>query len=323
MNLKIIISCFFLLSFSLAASAQEPVKADTLIKKLDSLANKTNNAGAQNNNINAAAYNDVTKLTPHSYFILLGSDIKQEFTKPFHMKGKDWGNLGKFALVEVALGFADEPIQKNVLSLRNKSAGVRNVGGFITHFGGVYEFASLGAFGLYGILAKSEKVKTTTLLATQSVITAVLAEAVMKTIAGRARPNFYPETIEAEPKFLGPFGKTGRDATGTKSNSSFPSGHTTAAFSAATVFAVEYKNKPYIPIIAYSMATLVGLSRITENKHWATDVVAGAALGYLNGRQVSYNYHRYAKIKKGKKNNVAFNLSYDYGKLMPGLVWKL
>ena len=323
MNLKIIISCFFLISFSMAAAAQEPVKADTLIKKLDSLAKKTDSTGVQKNNINPAAYNDVTKLTPKSYFILLGSDIKQEFTKPFHMKRRDWVNLGKFALVEVALGFADESIQKNVYALRNRSAGVRNVGGFITRFGGVYEFAGLGAFGLYGILAKSEKVKTTTLLATQSVITAVLAEALIKTIAGRTRPNFYPDNVEAEPKFLGPLGKTGRASNGSKSNSSFPSGHTTAAFSAATVFAVEYKNKPYIPIIAYSAATLVALSRLTENKHWATDLVAGAALGYLNGRQVSFNYHRYAKIKNGQKPKVAFNLSYDYGQFMPGLVWKL
>jgi len=323
MNFRKIIALILICSAPFCALAQEPVKADTLIKKLDSLAKKTDSAGVQKNNINPAAYNDVTKLTPKSYFILLGSDIKQEFTKPFHMKRKDWGNLGKFALVELALGFADEPIQRNALALRNKSAGVRNVGGFITHFGGVYEFAALGGFGLYGILAKSDKVKTTTLLATQSVITAVLAEAVIKTLAGRTRPNYYPETVEAEPKFLGPLGKTGRAANGTRSNSSFPSGHTTAAFSAATVFAIEYKNKPYIPIIAYSAATLVGLSRITENKHWATDVVAGAALGYLNGRQVSFNYHRYAKIKNGEKNKVAFNLSYDFGKLMPGLVWKL
>jgi membrane-associated phospholipid phosphatase len=305
------------------AFAQEPVKADTLIKKLDSLARKTDSAGTQKNNIAPAAYNDVTKLDFRSYFILLGSDIKQEFTKPFHMRKRDWRNLGKFAVMAGALRFADEPIQKYAVRLTDRNAPVRNVGHFITNFCSTYEVAPLGAFGLYGVIFKSEKVKTTTLLATQAVLTAVLAEATIKTLTGRTRPNFYPPNVEAEPTFLGPLGKTGKAANGSKSNSSFPSGHTTAAFSAATVFAVEYRNKPYIPIIAYSMATLVGLSRITENKHWATDVLCGAALGYLNGRQVSFNYHRYAKIKNGKKSKPSLTLNYDFGRVMPGLVWKL
>jgi membrane-associated phospholipid phosphatase len=77
----------------------------------------------------------------------------------------------------------------------------------------------------------------------------------------------------------------------------FLRGHTTLAFAAATVYAMEYRNKPLIPVLAYTAASLIGLSRITENKHWATDVVAGAALGYLSGRQVVNNYHRYAKLK--------------------------
>jgi len=78
-----------------------------------------------------------------------------------------------------------------------------------------------------------------------------------------------------------------------------------------------------VPIISYSAATLIGLSRITENAHWITDVVAGAALGYFTGRQVVNNYHRYAKLKapKQKKNSVSFDLQYNYGRLMPGLVY--
>ena len=316
--------CLGLTVMSLTVKAQEPVKADTLIKKLDSLARKTDSAGTQINNINPGAYNENTKLNGRSYFILLGSNVKQAFTKPFHMTKRDWGKLGKFAVADIALGFADEPIQRNALSLRTKSTFVRTSGKYITNFGFKYEFIALGAFGAYGVLFKSEKVKTTTLLATQAVITAVLIEATVKTLTGRTRPNYYGATQEAQPKFLGPFGNLSKDANGQRSNSSFPSGHTASAFAAATVFAVEYRNKPIIPIIAYSMATLVGISRVTENKHWATDVFTGAALGYLSGRQVSLNYHRFAGIKNAElKKKLSFNLNYDFGKVMPGLVWKL
>lgn len=91
-----------------------------------------------------------------------------------------------------------------------------------------------------------------------------------------------------------------------------------------TVFASEYRNKPLIPIIAYSAATLIGVSRITENKHWGTDVLVGAAVGFLAGKQVVNNYHRYAKIKTEdkKKNTISFNLNYSYGHWEPGMIYK-
>jgi len=166
--------------------------------------------------------------------------------------------------------------------------------------------------------------KTTTLLATQSYITGAAIESVLKFISGRQRPYVTDSTkVQANPTFYGPFYKTPKDPNGNKTNSSFPSGHTTVAFAAATVFAMEYHNRPLIPFVAYSAATLIGLSRITENKHWATDVLTGAAVGYLTGRLVVNNYHRYAKLKEPqqKKNSVSFNLQYNYGVLMPGLVY--
>ena len=106
--------------------------------------------------------------------------------------------------------------------------------------------------------------------------------------------------------------------------SSFPSGHTTVAFAAATVFASEYRNTTAIPIIAYSAATLIGLSRITQNAHWFTDVIAGAANGFLAGKNIVNNYHRYAKIKdpRHNKNTLSFNLQYNVGHVEPGLIYQ-
>ncbi|MBS1741702.1 MAG: phosphatase PAP2 family protein [Bacteroidetes bacterium] len=314
--------------FCVTANAQVPQQpADTLIKKLDSLEKKTDSLGFQNNNIKENAYNETTRLRTRDYFILLGSNIKQQFTKPFHMRKKDWINLGKFATVAVSVGIFDERIQKNAVSLRNNSGLVRNTGKYISLSGGTNEVFTLAAFGLYGVITKNEKVKTTTLLATQAVITATLVETVVKVISGRRRPNFYGDNEEAEPKFTGPFGNVSHGPSGRRTNSSFPSGHTTVAFAVSTVFAVEYRDKPVIPIIAYSMATLMGVSRITENKHWASDVLVGAALGYITGKQVAFNYHRLAKIKnqqKAAKRSISFGFHLtDWGAIQPGLTWKL
>ena len=297
---------------------------DTLVNKLDSLSRKKDSAEKQINNISPSAYNESTQLTFKTYFILLGSDLKQEFTKPFHMTKKDWVNFGKFAAVTVALSFADEPIQKAALKLRTRNTGINNASKYVTNFGGIYEAYTLAGLGAYGFILKNEKIKTTTLLATQAYITAGALESVMKYVSGRTRPSFYDASAEAEPKFLGPFSKTATTSSGKKIYSSFPSGHTTVAFAAATVFASEYRDKPIVPIIAYSAATLIGISRITENKHWSTDVFVGAAVGFLAGKNIVNNYHRYAKLKapNQKKNSVSINLNYSQGHWEPGLVYK-
>jgi membrane-associated phospholipid phosphatase len=311
-----------LLLISITGHAQ----VDTLIKKLDSLRIKKDSTGVQENNINEKAYNEKTRFTFSSYFILLGSDLKQEITAPFHFRKKDWLTAGKIILTTGALFFADEPVQRVALKLRDSSQVLRNISKYVTNFGGLYEGYTLAALGAYGLLFKNEKIRTTTLLATQAYITGGAMESLLKFITGRQRPSYYNITAsEAEPIFHGPFSKTGKDANGKRVNSSFPSGHTTVAFAAATVFASEYKDKPFVCILSYTAATLIGLSRVTENKHWISDVFAGAVLGYFTGKQVVNNYHRYAKIKSTnqKKNRVSFNLEYFQDRLLTGIVYRL
>src|SRR4029077_4835337 len=144
MERKITVVVFMMLS--LAVFSQKP---DTLIKKLDSLSRKTDSAGGQTNNINKTAYNENTRITFSSYFILLGSDLKQEFTAPFHFTRKDWGTFAKFVLIEGALFLIDESVQRNALHLREVNAGVRDVSKYVTNFGGAYEVYILGSLGAY------------------------------------------------------------------------------------------------------------------------------------------------------------------------------
>lgn len=66
--------------------------------------------------------------------------------------------------------------------------------------------------------------------------------------------------------------------------SSFPSGHTIAAFSVATVFARRYRNHRWAPWVAYGLAGTVAFSRLTLREHFPSDVFVGAALGYAISR---------------------------------------
>src|SRR5262245_33892854 len=76
----------------------------------------------------------------------------------------------------------------------------------------------------------------------------------------------------------------GRTRPDGSNNLSFPSGHTSNAFAMATV--AEYHFGPKVGIPAYLAASFIGASRIQSNKHYLSDVVAGAALGYIVGKTV-------------------------------------
>ncbi len=68
-------------------------------------------------------------------------------------------------------------------------------------------------------------------------------------------------------------------------NQSFPSGHTSNAFALATITQTHYGWKAGAP--AYLLAGVVGASRLKQDMHYLSDVVAGATLGYIVGRTVA------------------------------------
>lgn len=68
------------------------------------------------------------------------------------------------------------------------------------------------------------------------------------------------------------------------SANSFPSGHTATAFVAATILHKEYglTRSPWFSVAGYACATATGVMRVFNNRHWVSDVVAGAGVGILS-----------------------------------------
>lgn len=63
---------------------------------------------------------------------------------------------------------------------------------------------------------------------------------------------------------------------------SFPSGHTSQAFVGATAQYNEFIDfKPWFAYCGFAFATAVGILRVTNNRHWSSDVLAGAGIGML------------------------------------------
>jgi membrane-associated phospholipid phosphatase len=96
---------------------------------------------------------------------------------------------------------------------------------------------------------------------------------------------------------------------GTARNS-FPSGHTATVFVAATFLDKEYRDKSvWYPIGGYALASAVGAMRVLNNRHWISDVLAGAGIGMLS-TNIVYLTHRF---RWSKKHPMAFVPSYQRG----------
>jgi membrane-associated phospholipid phosphatase len=109
-----------------------------------------------------------------------------------------------------------------------------------------------------------------------SVISAGLITPTLKKVVGRARPHTAQGAFD-----FSPF----------KNQHSFPSGHTTQAFAVATVIAEHY-DEAWVKWLSYGTATAVGYSRIHQDRHFLSDVLAGALIGHLVGKTVVRRHDR-------------------------------
>ena len=182
----------------------------------------------------------------------------------------------------VALQLQDEVTQANRF-LKNVTRPSEQLAwpGSLVIEGGLYAF---------GKLAHSKRAAEVGWHSTEAIVVATAATNVLKKLVGRARP--YVSMDPHDFKFGGGF-QVGHD------RSSFPSGHTTTAFAFAAAVASESRTKwPdrwwsgwLIPVGVYSGATVVGISRLYHNAHWASDVALGAAIGTFSGIKVIQYAH--------------------------------
>lgn len=99
---------------------------------------------------------------------------------------------------------------------------------------------------------------------------------------------------------------------------SFPSGHTATAFMSAEFMRMEYRNvSPWYGVGAYMAATATGVLRMYNNRHWLSDVVAGAGVGILSSQAA---FWLYPKIQKGfTGGNTMVLPTYDAGTKVMGI----
>lgn len=198
-------------------------------------------------------------------------DQRAIWTSPFHLSGHDAYWLVPLGLGTAALIGTDHKTAEQLGDDATRLSISRN----ISRVGVGYTAAGIaGSFYLVGRLAKNEKARETGILSAEAFIDGVIVSEVLKNITQRPRP------INDD--------GSGEFFTG---GTSFPSGHSITAWALAAVVANEYHDHRLVQIGAYSLATLVSMSRFTGRNHFLSDVLIGSVIGYGIGRHVYRAHH--------------------------------
>ena len=238
---------------------------------------------------------------------------------------------GGFVIGTIALRQTDEKFARRLQNPHNQeNRFLNNVAKTVTTITEPGSFIIGGSLYVIGRASKQHDMADLGLHGTEAILVGSGVAMVLKGAFGRARPYVRPPT----------------DSTGFDANSwsfgrgytkeqyrSFPSGHTVAAFAAAAAVTNESSRwwpewKWAVAPVMFGGAALVGLSRMYNNRHWASDVMMGAAIGTFAGNKVVRYHHRTRPDNKLDKWLLSASISPSAQggmtvswSVMPGVGW--
>ncbi|HBH79234.1 MAG TPA: hypothetical protein DDY39_05350 [Nitrospira sp.] len=212
-------------------------------------------------------------------------DATYLFTSPLRIDGKGALIVGAIGAGIGGLMVADKTIQRAFQENRTEATDeiartLETIGFSRTVLGA--NVALIGAGWLFRQHEEGNKLMRTALVGLEAQMFTEGLVGLTKFTVGRARPGAGLDTQTFEP-FEG-FDK------------SFPSSHAARSFAVAAVFADAYPQP--VPFLLYTGAALISLSRIHTNEHFSSDVFAGAALGFVIGKVLSWR-HQHPDILPG------------------------
>jgi membrane-associated phospholipid phosphatase len=215
-----------------------------------------------------------------NYWYLVLLDTKEVFTSPRHWDSRDWLTLGAISAGIGTVMVFDEDIGLAIRHARTDT--LTNIFDNVQPLGNEYAIGIVGTFYLWGEIFKDPRAKSTAL---DSIVATAIGPGIIvnatKYLVGRARPTDGKGAYDFQPL-------SGHD--------SFLSGHTTEAFTLASVI-TEHYDALWVKLTAYGLAGTVGYARLNNNRHWTSDVLAGAVVGTYVGKTVVHFNREHHRIK--------------------------
>jgi len=214
----------------------------------------------------------------------VGGDLLHVATSPLRMSKND--GLQLLAFTAITTGFVsrvDRPIDEEFgIEVDNSyllpARGLARIGEVYDHISPKRFSTALSIAMLTGGLAfKDKKLLETSRLMFESLLITQWITTWSKDFFGRSRPY----------TGKGPHHFELFAASGAQGSRSMPSGHTSSAFAMMTVIAERY-DRWWMKIPAYTFAVSVACQRMNSRQHWASDVIAGAGIGYWVGSTLAH-----------------------------------
>jgi membrane-associated phospholipid phosphatase len=161
-----------------------------------------------------------------------------------------------------------------------------------------FMIGAAGAVYLIGKAAHNNELSRTGVLGLEALIDSAVVVYGLKLATGRERPH----TGDGDGSFF-------------EGGSSFPSGHSIAAWSVASAMMNTGHRPLLLRLAVYGAAAAVSVSRVTGENHYPSDVFAGAMMGLLIGRYVARQTHPQEKVAFQpvvERHGAGFGLVYKW-----------
>ena len=203
-------------------------------------------------------------------------DQGQIWTSPIRIRDKNLAYLVPLGLAVTVAITTDHQAMTEVVSrnpsFNNANTNASNV--LVSPF-----IAGPGVLFAIGQFKGNEHARETGILGGEAMLDGLVVQEVLKSVFLRERPYL----DDGKGKFFQTYVGT---------NGSFPSSHSTIAWSSAAVLAEEYPGR-WHEIGIYTLATGVSLTRVLGQQHFPSDVLVGSAFGWMIGHYVYKKHHRW------------------------------
>lgn len=199
----------------------------------------------------------------------IARDQRAIWTSPSRLRFRDVTWLVPLAGVSAGLLATDRDVSRHFSNSPNTLKRYRR----LSDAGAFSLVGAAGGLYLWGKVTHDDHKRETGLLSGEALVNSLMLTSAIQYSAGRERPF-----------------RNGAEGDFFQRGTSFPSNHSAAAWSVASVIAHEYPG-PLTKVLAYGLASAVSFSRVKSKQHFPSDVVVGGLIGWFVAKQVYREHH--------------------------------